>query len=52
MLGEALEVRLLLLELLLELLELLLLALANGVILVGTLSALESVAVRRSTVSP
>lgn len=45
MLGEALEVLLLLLELLLELNELLLLALADGVVLVGLLSSLEGVTV-------
>lgn len=44
-LGEALEVLLLLLELLLELNELLLLALADGVVLVGLLSSLEGVTV-------
>jgi hypothetical protein len=44
-LGEALEVLLLLLELLLELHKLLLLTLADGVVLAGTLSALESVAI-------
>lgn len=43
MLGEALEVLLLLLELLLELNELLLLALADGVVLVGLLPSLEGV---------
>lgn len=46
-LGEALEVLLLLLELLLELNELLLLALADGVVLVGLLSSLEGVTVEQ-----
>lgn len=45
-LGEAVEVALLLDELLLELNELLLLALADGVILVGLLPSLEGVAER------
>lgn len=44
MVGELLEVRLLLGELLLELEEPLLLALADGVVLVGAFAALEGVA--------
>lgn len=43
MLGQAVEVLLLLSELLLELQELLLLALADSVVLVGLLSSLESI---------
>lgn len=45
--GQLLEVRLLLGELLLELEEPLLLALADGVVLAGALTALEGVAVSR-----
>lgn len=47
MIGQLLEVRLLLVELLLELEEPLLLALADGVVLVGALAALEGVTVRK-----
>lgn len=45
MLGKTVKVLLLLSELLLELQELLLLALTDGVVLRGTLSALESITV-------
>jgi hypothetical protein len=45
MVGELLEVQLLLIELLAELQKLLLLALADGVVLLGTLTALESISV-------
>ena len=43
--GELLEMHLLLIELLAELQKLLLLALADGVVLLGTLTALESISI-------
>lgn len=46
MVGQLLEVNLLLGELLLELNELLLLTLADGVVLLGLLTALESITVQ------
>lgn len=45
MVGELLEMHLLLIELLAELQKLLLLALADGVVLLGTLTALESISI-------
>lgn len=52
MIGELLEVRLLLVELLPELHELFLLALADGVVLGALLTALEGIAVEDQFVSP
>ena len=51
MLAQTVKVLLLVLELLLELLELLLLTLADGVIFVGLLALLESVAVLLISIS-